>query len=146
MKKKTCSFCNKEVDKLWYSNPKCCMDYSCRKQYNEAKGAGKNALSSQKGSNTNQKKKTRLKPISAKQVERLKEYRIVRDEYLRQNPNCARCGTNQNISLQHLKGRIGDNLTDVNNFMTLCIPCHQWATEFTRDAIEQGFAKSRLDK
>lgn len=146
MKKKTCSFCNKEVDKLWYSNPKCCMDYNCRSKYNEAKGVGKNALSSQRGSNTSQKNKSRLKPMSDKQAERLKEYRIVRDEYLKQNPNCARCGTNQNISLQHLKGRIGDNLTDVNNFMTLCVPCHRFINDNPKYAIKNGFAKSRLDK
>lgn len=114
--------------------------------YRTDKGVGNKALSSQKGSNTNQFKKTRLKPMSDKMAERLKEYRIVRDEYLKQNPNCARCGTNQNISLQHLKGRIGDNLTDVNNFMTLCIPCHRFINDNPEYALDNGYSKSRLNK
>lgn len=138
MKLKTCSICNKEVPKLWRSNPKTC--YYC------AKGVAKNTSLSEKGSNANQKKKPRLKPMSDKQAERLKEYRIVRDKFLKDNPTCARCGTTNNLSLHHLAGREGKLLTDVNNFMTLCIPCHSWATEFTKDAIEQGFARSRLGK
>ena len=146
MKTKQCSICNKEVPKLWRSNPKTC--YYC------ARGVAKNTLLPERGSDTNQKKKSRLKPISKgrikkcsdKQAERLKEYRIVRDKYLKENPTCARCGTTNNLSLHHLAGREGKLLTDVNNFMTLCIPCHSWASEFTKDAIEQGFARSRLQK
>lgn len=143
MKMKQCSFCNKEVSKLWYANPKCCADYRCRAEYAKVKGKGKTSPS--KGNTLSSKGKvSKIRPLSSKMRVKLAEYRKVRDEYLKENPNCARCGTNQNISLHHLKGRIGDNLTDKNNFMTLCIPCHQWATEFTKDAIEQGFAKSRL--
>lgn len=52
MKTKQCSFCNKEVPKLWYANPKCCADYKCRAEYAKVKGKEKtspvkgNALSS----------------------------------------------------------------------------------------------------
>lgn len=36
-KLKTCSFCQKEVHKLWYSKPPCCGDWQCKKKYNESK-------------------------------------------------------------------------------------------------------------
>lgn len=35
MKLKRCSFCNKEVLKLWYSKPPCCNNWSCKQKYNE---------------------------------------------------------------------------------------------------------------
>lgn len=152
-KLKICSFCG-VPSKLFYSNPKCCTRGSCLMQYKNQKhekkesktgdGAGA-SKSGQSGGKIGNKSK-RIKPISDKQAKKLKEYREVRDQYLKEHPNCARCGSNKNITLQHLAGRIGKNLTDVNNFMTLCVPCHNWATEFTNDAIEQGFAKSRLKK
>lgn len=134
-KLKKCSGCGKD-SYLWKSNPPLCK--SCAMRKNDSAD-----------NRTVQKKKKvpkRIAPVSEKQKERLSEYRKVRDKYLRENPKCARCGTTNNLSLHHLAGREGKLLTDVDNFMTLCIPCHSWATEFTRDAIEQGFARSRLNK
>lgn len=134
-KLKRCSGCGKD-SYLWKSNPPLCKPCAMRKNDSA-------------DNHTVQKKKKvpkRIAPASEKQKERLSEYRKVRDEYLRDNPKCARCGSSHNLSLHHLAGREGKLLTDVDNFMTLCIPCHQWATEFTRDAIEQGFARSRLNK
>lgn len=143
MKLKTCSFCNKEVPKLWYSNPKCCADFKCRAEY--VKVRGKEKTSKYKGGTLSSKGKvSKIRPLSSKMRGKLAEYRSLKDQYLKDNPNCARCGTNQNISLQHLKGRIGDNLTDVNNFMTLCIPCHRFINDNPEYAIKNGFAKSRL--
>lgn len=114
--------------------------------YRTDKWVGKNALSSKGGTKGTNKKKTRLKPISDKQAERLKEYRIVRDEYLKENPTCARCGTTNNLSLHHMIDRVGKNLTDKNNFMTLCIPCHRFVTDESEYAIKNGYSKSRLSK
>lgn len=145
MKTKQCSFCNKEVSKLWYANPKCCADFKCRSEY--AKVRGKQETSPVKGNALSSRGKvSKIRPLSSELRKKLDEYRIVRDEFLKDNPTCARCGTTNNLSLHHLAGREGKLLTDVNNFMTLCIPCHQWVTEFTRDAIDQGFARSRLQK
>lgn len=140
MKKlKTCSFCNKQTEKLFYSTPKTCMDFKCRKLYNQ--------LKSKKGIDTTKEKKVyKISLISSHRAKELKEYRLLRDEYLKNNPFCARCGSKSNLTLQHLAGREGSRLTDVSNFMTLCWPCHRWATDNSKEAIEQGYAKSRLKK
>ena len=137
MKTKTCSICNKEVPKLWKSNPKMC--YYC------AKGLAQNALLSKKGSNTNQKKKSRLKPISDKQAERLKEYRVVRDKFLKENPTCWNCGSSP-TECHHGAGRIGNLLTDTKYFVALCRACHVKAELSPEWAKENGFSFSRLDK
>lgn len=123
------------------------MDYNCRSKYNEAKGVGKNALSSEVGSNTNQKGKTRLKPCSDKQAERLKEYRIVRDEYMRMYPNCEfpEC-PNRSQDLHHGAGRVGDLLTNTKYFVALCRMHHSWVEEHPREAKELGLSFSRLSK
>lgn len=142
MKKKTCSFCNKEVDKLWYSNPKCCMDYNCRNKYNEAKGVGKNALSQASDGKTYQSRKTRLKPMSAKMAERLKEYRIVRDEYMRMYPNCKICGKTP-VELHHKKPR-AYFLTDVSIFMSVCRSCHTRIESHDAWARENGYKLNHL--
>lgn len=139
MKTKVCSFCNKEVQRLFYSNPKCCPDFACKKAYNQ--------LKSKKGISSPVKiKQSKINPISNNRAKQLKEYRVKRDKFLKDNPFCARCGSRNNLTLQHLSGREGNRLTDESNFMTLCWPCHQWATEYSKEAIEQGYAKSRLKK
>lgn len=139
-KLKTCSGCGKD-SYLWKSNPPLCKTCAMRSK-------ARNDDSDKKVSVPQKKKKVpkRIAPVSEKQKERLAEYRKVRDKYLKENPTCARCGTTNNLSLHHLAGREGNLLTDVDNFMTLCIPCHSWVTDFTRDAIGQGFARSRLNK
>lgn len=143
MKIKQCSFCNKEVSKLWYANPKCCTDYKCRAEY--AKVKGKEKTSPVKGNALSSKKKvSKIRPLSSKMAKKLAEYRIVRDEFLKDNPTCARCGTTNNLSLHHMIDRVGKNLTDKNNFMTLCIPCHRFVTDNSEYAIKNGYSKSRL--
>ena len=145
MKTKQCSFCNKEVSKLWYANPKCCADFKCRAEY--AKVRGKQKTSPVKGNALSSRGKvSKIRPLSSKMEKKLVEYRKLRDRYLKENPNCARCGSTYNLELHHLAGRLGDLLTDVDNFMTLCYKCHRWVTDFTDEAIKQGFARSRLQK
>lgn len=39
-KLKTCSFCGKNFEKLWYSNPKCCGNYTCKQKYHDNKEKG----------------------------------------------------------------------------------------------------------
>ena len=85
--------------------------------------------------------------MSDKQAERLKEYRIVRDEYLKQNPNCEfpEC-PNRSQDLHHGAGRVGDLLTNTKYFVALCRLHHQWVEEHSKEAKELGLSFSRLDK
>lgn len=61
----------------------------------------------------NVSKKKRIAPVSDKQAKILKEYRKVRDEFMKDKccefEGCGKVATD----LHHAKGRIGDNLIDV---------------------------------
>lgn len=80
----------------------------------------------------------KIKPIADKRLERLKEYRIKRDKYLKDNPKCEVKGcSNDTTNLHHKKGRIGELLSDERYFMACCSTCHpkrihenpKWARE-----------------
>lgn len=86
-----------------------------------------------------------ISPVSEKQAKKLAEYRKVRDQFLNDNPFCKVCGTPNDITLHHGKGRIGDLLTDVTNFVTLCAKHHEQAEREPFWAKEIGISKSRLE-
>lgn len=52
---KICSFCNKEVERLWFSSPKCCASFQCKKAYNQ--------LKSKNNTNTHDGKKVAQKSL-----------------------------------------------------------------------------------
>lgn len=138
MKTKTCSFCGKESERLWYSNPKCCPSYACRKAYNE--------LKSKKGTNTSLSTKvSKIKPISDKKAKELSVYRKLRDEYMKKHPVCEYPGCHStNITLHHMAGRIGLNLINIGNFKSLCMAHHRWVEEHPVEAKEMGLSINRL--
>lgn len=90
------------------------------------------------------KKKSYLKPISDKQAERLKEYREVRDEFLKLNPTCLFKGCKGKAEVHHSRGRVGDNLTDVSTFRNLCRKHHMWVEVHPKEAKELGLTETRL--
>ncbi len=141
MKLKTCSFCNKEVPKLWYANPKCCTDFKCRAEY--AKVKGKEKTSKTKGSTLSSKGKvSKIQPLSDKMRRKLAEYRKVRDQYLKDNPNCEICG-NIPVELHHKKPR-AYYLCDVSVFMSVCRRCHNKIENFDGWARENGHKLDHL--
>ncbi len=79
-----------------------------------------------------------IKAISDKEKERLKEYRLVRDEFMRLNSKCQICGK-ESTDLHHKAGRIGSNLTDVNTFMALCRKCHREVHDNPKHSRENGW-------
>ena len=87
--------------------------------------------------------------VSAKQVDRLKEYKKVRDVYMKEHPICEAqlegC-SRQATDLHHGRGRIGSLLTDVSNFHALCAHCHHAIEISPSMAKELGLSKNRLDK
>ena len=89
------------------------------------------------------KPKKAISPISDKEKERLKEYRVLRDKFLFDNPYCKICG-GMATDLHHMKGRVGDNLTDVDNFLALCRFCHNRVEENPKWSKENGYSKNRL--
>lgn len=67
-------------------------------------------------------KKTKLRPISKRHSVKLKEYKRARKEHYKDEDNrsCAICGTENNLSVHHKKGR-NEHIADVDTFVTLCI-------------------------
>lgn len=139
VKLKICSNCEKEFPRLWKAKTRehgaMCKD--CWMAYQAGEG---------NIDNSKKKAPKRIKAISDKRAKELVEYRKLRDEFLKENNFCERCGSKHNLELHHLAGREGSRLTDVDNFMTLCRSCHVIVTEHTAQAIEEGYAKSRLSK
>lgn len=82
-----------------------------------------------------------LKKVSKKLEEQLKEYRVLRDEYMAKIGKCERCGSKENLELHHKKGR-GKHLLEF--FACLCNTCHSWCHLHPIEATEQGFIISKL--
>src|SRR5690625_2837961 len=129
---KKCSFCNKEVEKLWYANPKCCMSFDCRRKYNE-----------QKGKATKPKKRSRISPISDKKQKELREYRKLRDGYMEANKVCEvrGCG-NRSVDLHHKVSR-EFALLDTDVFMAVCRDCHNRIEAEDKWARDNGYKLSK---
>lgn len=107
---------------------------------------GKGYCKSHQHLRTDKNKPKKPKVTSDKMVKNLAVYRVLRDKYLKDNPVCYRCGTNVNLTLHHMKGRLGGLLTDVSYYMTLCIPCHRWVTDYSKEAKVLGLSFDRSDK
>jgi 5-methylcytosine-specific restriction endonuclease McrA len=58
---------------------------------------------------------------------------------------CSKCGqTGVGLDAHELKSRAqGGSITDLENIVLLCRPCHQQITENHREAAEQGWAVSK---
>lgn len=92
--------------------------------------------------------KQSVKPISKfseKKISQLAEYRKVRDKYLKENPICEfpECNSSK-VELHHSKGKIGELLTDVRHFKSLCRTHHRFIEENPLEAKKLGLSKNRL--
>ena len=142
MKLKECSQC-KIIGPLWKSNPKLCKNCWFKIK---ASGAikSKSYISIYK---TVKSSSYRIKNISNKKLAELKEYRTVRDRYLKNNPVCEypNC-TSREVELHHRAGRSGRLLCDDTYFCSLCRAHHRLIEEQPSHAKELGISVSRLDK
>lgn len=88
-----------------------------------------------------------MRKVTPKQAKRLREYNKLRDKFLQDNPICMfpECQSEQ-VQLHHAKGRIGDNLTDVSTFRSLCDYHHRFVELNPDVAKEFGLSLSRLSK
>lgn len=73
------------------------------------------------------KKPKPIKKNSVKRAEQNKEYLVLREVYLSNNPNCSvklKGCTSKATEIHHAKKRTGYRLTDVANFVAICRSCH----------------------
>jgi len=91
------------------------------------------------------KKKTAIKPVSDKMLDKLKHYRRLRDKFLAENPVCMFPGCNcREVTLHHARGRVGAFLTDKRYFKSLCWPHHQYVESHPDEARKLGLSYCRL--
>ena len=91
------------------------------------------------------KEKKKIRVFSKKRLAGLKEYRIAREQYLKENPLCMFPGCNSTeVTLHHSCGRIGAFLTDKRYFKSLCWPHHQHIEQNPVLARKLGLSYSRL--
>ena len=131
MKSKECSYegCNKPR----FSNKLC--TYHHKLAFPQKYSIKKSSFSGKKAGT--------IKPISDKHKERLEQYYRMRDEYMENHIFCERCGSPNNLTLHHLRGR-GKYLLE--HFCCLCFTCHRWVHDFPLQAELEGFLIKRITK
>jgi 5-methylcytosine-specific restriction endonuclease McrA len=91
-------------------------------------------------------KRTRIKFRSDKRAVQEKEYKVLRDQFLEDNPTCQACHFKQADQVHHKAGRIGKLLTDVDYFMACCGTCHQFIEMNPSAALKMGWIVKRTNK
>lgn len=88
-------------------------------------------------------KRKAVKKVSDKQKKRNAEYLKVRLGYLNEHKLCEVCAKPA-TDVHHVKGRLGDNLTDTSKFMAVCRSCHTKIENNRQWAYEKGYLLKRL--
>lgn len=92
-----------------------------------------------------------LQPIakeSGKRAKQNNEYSVMAKEFKAAHPTCQAClidCTKATEHVHHLAGKIGVLLTDKNNFLAVCMSCHQKIELQPITAKALGLSKSRLN-
>ena len=92
-------------------------------------------------------KKYVIPKFSEKQLNKLAEFRKVRNEYMKDNPICEfpNC-ENPSTDLHHGAGKVGKLLTDKRYFKALDREHHRWCELNPLEAQKLGLSFKRLDK
>lgn len=80
-----------------------------------------------------------LKAVSKKRAANLREYGVLRKDYLLEHECCERCGYNGDLDIHHKAGRNGRLLNDTGKWAALCRLCHSWVHQFPNMARKTGF-------
>ena len=73
-----------------------------------------------------------------------REYKKLAKTFITLHPKCAVKGCQRpSECIHHMKGRIGDLLTDTRYFLAVCLPCHQKIETHVSWAREMGYSLSR---
>ena len=101
--------------------------------------------------NAKSSKPANRKPLANRSTKRAKqerEYLKIRKSFLLSSQGCQaslpKICTRQVTDVHHMKGRIGNLLTDPTYFLAVCRPCHNWIEEHPKEAKELGYSISRI--
>lgn len=85
-----------------------------------------------------------VRKVSHKRAEQMTEYMKLRNEYLALYPVCEVEDCNElSCDMHHQRGKEGERLLDTNYFMAVCRNHHNYYTEHSKEAIEQGVSHHR---
>ena len=90
------------------------------------------------------------KIVSLKRKIEQKEYGVERLLFLVDRSKCEAnirfvC-THDSTEVHHMAGRTGDLYLDKDNWLPVCRACHQYIELHPKEAKENGWSRSRLDK
>lgn len=92
---------------------------------------------------------TKINPVSKIRAKRLRIYSVLRDNFLKNYPDCTAlfegC-TGVSSEVHHSGGRENESLIDDSSFVALCHSCHSKITTESALAIALGLSKSRHKK
>jgi hypothetical protein len=126
-KKKKCKDCN-EMQYLW--------------AYNRCKRC--DAIHKASTQKPKEKKTYTIPSVSKTQLKRLAEYRKQRKDFMSKHEKCQVCRVKDATEVHHKAGRVGDNLTNQNDFLAVCRGCHRKIEENPKWAKENGYSTNRL--
>lgn len=86
-----------------------------------------------------------IKKFSDKRAKQNRLYEKLKRQYFIHNPECEHpdCDST-NITLHHMRGRVGDLLTDMRYFKSLCPYHHNWVELNPEASKELGLSLDRL--
>lgn len=87
----------------------------------------------------------KIKDESGGQKDANKEYKKLAKVFITLHPRCqVKDCKRPSECIHHMKGRVGDLLTDTKWFLAVCLPCHQKIEQHPSWAKEKGYSSSRL--
>lgn len=95
-----------------------------------------------KGINRAARKKIAWQSESYK--ERIRKYKALREEYLKEHPFCEVCNAHPATEIHHKKKRHGENL--FQHFLAVDRECHRLIEENPKWAYEHGYSIPHLKK
>lgn len=123
MKPKKCIICNEWFSPRFKTTEKCCS-LQCEIEH--------------KSNLEIKRKQYKPKPVSAKRLQQNKEYTKTRLQFISENELCERCRKPAD-EIHHKAGRNGERLNNVNDFMSVCAPCHRWIHLNPKESREKGW-------
>ena len=85
------------------------------------------------------KRQKRIRRVSIKKAQELKEYYAMRARFLANVDLCEVCHTDRPVEIHHRRGRVGPLLTDLRHLLATCNRCHQWLHENVEEARALGY-------
>ena len=123
--KRKCKNCNEVFQK---KKP---LDYVCSPACNTE-------WEQKKAEKKGKPKKKAIAPVSEKRLGELAEYRVVREKYMKEHPECEVCGE-ESGEIHHKNGRTNKRLTDDKYFLAVCRGCHNFIHDNPKEAREEGY-------